>query len=120
MKITATITGKILFVALAGWLFGVFVSKPFVEDNDKKREKQIYIYKLVQQNANWNKQNTVYGLDKIKSCDYIYEDVTHNPTVKCKLPCITLYKYDKPIYRWEANIMMRNNVTVRAIKSKMK
>jgi hypothetical protein len=123
MKVTATIASKLLIAAVAGWGFGVFVSQPFIDKDHKakklKAEKSV-AYKLIQQNAEWNKQNTVTGLDKIPNCTYVYEDVTNNPKVHCKLPCVTLYKGSKLIHRWEGNIMMKNDVTAQKIQDKMK
>ncbi len=123
MKVTATITSKLLIAAVAGWGFGVFVSQPF-KNNDAKGEKlqpvKSTAYKLVQQNAEWNKQNSVTGLDKIPNCTYVYEDVSKNPSVKCKLPCVTLYKGASLLHRWEGNIMMKNDVTVAKVKEQMK
>lgn len=123
MKVTATIASKILIAAVAGWGFGVFVSQPFVGTKTKAERIKLAkanAYKLVQQNADWNKQNTVTGLDKIPNCTYVYEDVTNNSKVKCKLPCVTLYKGATVVHRWEGNIMMKNDVTVAKVKEEMK
>lgn len=120
MKLTATIASKLLIAAVAGWGFGVFVSQPFVDKPSEEKVQPAATYKLVQQNADWNKQNTVTGLDKIPNCLYVYEDVSKNPTVKCKLPCISLYKGSVLLHRWEGNIMMKSDVTVAKVKEKMK
>lgn len=123
MKVTATIAGKLIIAAVAGWGFGVVITQPFIDKHDEKTTSQPvkpFTHKLVQQNAEWNKQNTVKGLDKIPGCLYIYEDVTNNPRVKCKLPCITLYKGPQLVYRWEGNIMMKNDVTVSKVQEQIK
>jgi hypothetical protein len=123
MKVTATIASKILIAAVAGWGFGVFVSQPFVGTKTKIERTNLTkanAYKVIQQNADWNKQNTVSGLDKIPNCTYVYEDVTNNPKVKCKLPCVSLYSGVHLIQRWEGNIMMKNDVTVAKVKKEMK
>lgn len=123
MKVTATIASKLLIAAVGGWGFGVFVTQPFVDKDiksEKLRSSKATVYKLVQQNAEWNKQNTVAGLDKIPNCTYVYEDVSNNPKVKCKLPCVSLYSGSHLIQRWEGNIMMKNDVTVAKVKKEMK
>jgi hypothetical protein len=123
MKVTATIAGKLIIAAIAGWGFGVVITQPFIDNHGEKNISQPgkpSVYKLVQQNADWNKLNTVRGLDKIPGCSYVYEDVSKNPNVKCKLPCISLYKGTQLIYRWEGNIMMKNDVTIQKIQQEMK
>mgnify|MGYP007090098910 CR=1 FL=1 len=123
MKVTATILSKILIAAVAGWGFGVIVSQPFKDEVHAMAEKtttQQQVYKVVQQNADWNIKNTVKGIDKISNCSYVYEDVTNNLKIRCKLPCITLYKGPKLLYRWEGNIMMKNDVTAQQIQEQMK
>ena len=123
MKFTTAIASKLLIAAVAGWGFGVFVSQPFKDANVKGEKLQPVrptVYKLVQQNAEWNKKNTVTGLDKISNCTYVYEDVSKNPKVKHKLPYVTLFKGKTLVHQWEGNIMMKNSVTVVQIKEKMK
>jgi hypothetical protein len=123
MKVTTSIVSKILITAVAGWGFGVFISQPFKKDSTVPAEnvKNLQLsYTLVQQNANWNKVNTVKNIESIPNCLYIYEDVTNNSKLRCKLPCISLYKGSKLLYRWEGNIMMRNNVTVEMIQQQIK
>jgi hypothetical protein len=123
MKVTATILGKVFIAAIAGWGFGVVASQPFKKSNEAVAEKsttQQSVYKLVQQNAEFNKQNTVKGIEKIPNCTYVYEDVTNKPNVKCKIPCVTLYKGPNLLYKWEGNIMMKNDVTVQKIQEQMK
>lgn len=114
MKVTATIASKLLVAAVAGWGFGVLVSQPFKKENvynEKVQKAQPKLYKLVQMNAEWNKQNTVKGLDKIPNCSYVYQDITNNPNIKCKLPCVTLYRANTVVYKWEGNIMMKSDLT---------
>lgn len=122
MKATATVVSKILIAAVAGWGFGVFVSQPFVEPPTQESVQPIrpMAYVLIQQNADWNKSNTIKGLDSIENCLYIYEDVTKNPRVRCKLPCITLYKNARLIQRWEGNIMMKNDINPSKVKELIK
>ena len=122
MKATILIAGKVLIAAVAGWGFGVLVSQPFKKENnhaEKHSKAQVKTYKLVQQNAEWNKQNTVKGLDKIPNCSYIYQDITNNPNVRCKLPCITLFKGNTFVFRWEANIMMKNDITAAKVQEQI-
>jgi len=123
MKFTATIAGKLIVAAIAGWGFGVVVTQPFVNKNGTKNISVPVAqnsYKVVQLNAEWNKQNTVKGLDKIPGCTYVYEDITKNPNVHCKLPCVSLYNGTQLVFKWEGNIMMKNDVTAQKIQEQIK
>ncbi len=123
MKVTVTIFGKILIAAITGWGFGVVVSQPFKDDTNQlaeKSTKQETVYRLIQQNADWNKENTVRGIERIPNCTYVYEDITNKPNVKCKIPCVTLLKGNQLLYRWDGNIMLKNDVTRQKIQEQMK
>lgn len=120
MKFTASVAAKLMIAAVGGWGLGVFVSQPFVDKVEQQPVVKQTTYKLVQQNAEWNKKNTVKGIDKIPNCTYVYEDVSNNKIIRCKLPCITLYKGSQLLYRWEADIMMKNNLTAKMVQEKMK
>jgi len=97
-------------------LFILLFLVPLKSDGDAN------IIKVLQINSKWNKANNV-DLSKLKGCKVDfgwYED--QSPEAKSvikKLPVIILYSNKKPVYKWEADISFKLNVSIEEVQRKI-
>lgn len=78
---------------------------------------------VLQINADWNSNNTMMGLDRLRECTYKYGDLENQPPqIKnsiSSVPTIILFVDGKPKYQWTAGIDLRINATKEDIQSEI-
>ena len=78
---------------------------------------------VLQINAEWNSNNTVLGLDKLKGCTYKYGDLEKQSTqIKnsiTSVPTILLLVDGKPKRQWVAGIDLKISATRQDIQAEI-
>jgi hypothetical protein len=78
---------------------------------------------VLQINADWNSNNTMIGLDRLKGCTYKYGDLEKQPTqIKnsiSSVPTILLLVDGKPKKQWVAGIDLRISATREDIQAEI-
>lgn len=78
---------------------------------------------VLQINAEWNSNNTVLGLNKLRGCNYKYGDLEkQSPQIKSSIssvPTILLMVDGRPKKQWVAGIDLRISATKEDIQSEI-